>query len=76
MERALERAPGPAYILGSDMIAVIEENLGRRVLRSLPSDYRLFLDIYNRAARKAVGRGRNTFLFNAALVERVKNLRN
>ncbi len=72
----VEGYQGPAYILGSDMIATIEDNLGRKVLRSLPSDYRLFLAIYNRAAGKAARRGDETFLFDAALVEAVKNLRN
>ncbi|MFC1529672.1 DUF5700 domain-containing putative Zn-dependent protease [Gemmatimonadota bacterium] len=72
----VEGYQGPAYILGSDMIALIEDNLGRKVLRSLPSDYRLFLDIYNRAAEKAARRGEEVFLFDTALVEAVKNLRN
>jgi hypothetical protein len=72
----MEGFRGPAYILGSDMVAVIEANLGRRALRSIPSDYRLFLEFYNRAAGKAARRKAGIFLFDDTLVEAVKNLRN
>ena len=66
---------GPAYTLGSDMIATIERYLGLRALRTIPDDYRLFLDIYNRAARKARDRGEAVFLFDESLVETITSLR-
>ncbi len=72
----VEGYQGPAYVLGSDMVATIEEHLGRKALRSLPSDYRIFLDLYNQAAELASGQGVVTFLFDTALVEAVRNLRN
>ncbi len=67
---------GPAYILGSNMIATIERHLGLRVLRTIPDDYRLFLEIYNRASRKALDRGEAVFLFDESLVESITSFRN
>ena len=67
---------GPAYILGADMIATIEEHLGLRVLRTIPDDYRLLLEIYNRAALKARNRGETAYLFDESLVDSIRDYRN
>ncbi len=67
---------GPAYILGADMIATIEEHLGLRVLRTIPDDYRLLLEIYNRAALKAGNRGETAYLFDESLVDSIRDYRN
>ncbi|MFC1627764.1 DUF5700 domain-containing putative Zn-dependent protease [Gemmatimonadota bacterium] len=67
---------GPAYTLGSDMTALIEKHLGHRVLRTIPDDYRFFLEMYNRAARKALKRGEAVFLFDESLVESITSYQN
>lgn len=58
---------GPAYILGSDMVATIEEYLGLKAVRSIAKDYRELLELYNRAARRANRRGAAKYLFDEAL---------
>jgi hypothetical protein len=59
---------GPAYILGSDMVATIEEYLGLKAVRSIAKDYRQLLILYNRAAARANRRGAAKYLFDEALV--------
>jgi hypothetical protein len=62
---------GPAYVLGSDMFAVIEEYLGLEEAKRIAQDYRRLLSIYNRAAENANAAGRKLFLFDKALAEQL-----
>ncbi|MFO7866230.1 MAG: DUF5700 domain-containing putative Zn-dependent protease [Candidatus Aminicenantes bacterium] len=64
---------GPAYVLGSDMFDVIEKHLGLKEAKKIAQDYRRFLSIYNRAAENAAAAGREAFLFDRTLVERLEN---
>lgn len=64
---------GPAYVLGSDMFAVIEEYLGLGEAKKIAQDCRLLLSIYNRAAEKANAGGGNRFVFDAELVQRLQH---
>lgn len=66
---------GPAYVLGSDMIATIEEHLGLKAVRSIANDYRRLLSIYNRAALKANRRGSDKHVFDEALAGDVASYR-
>jgi hypothetical protein len=63
---------GPAYVLGSDMFAVIEENLGLEEAKKIAQDCRQLLSIYNRAAEKANDAGGNYFVYNAELAQRLQ----
>jgi hypothetical protein len=62
---------GAAYILGADMIRVIDINLGRKEALSVATDYRRLLLIYNRAAKKASKNGERIFIFDKKLVRKV-----
>ncbi|MFW6140867.1 MAG: DUF5700 domain-containing putative Zn-dependent protease [Acidobacteriota bacterium] len=64
---------GPAYVLGSDMFAVIEKHLGLEEAKKVAQDYRLLLSIYNRAAEKARAAGHEAFMFEKAVAERLEN---
>ena len=56
-------AKGPAYILGADMVARIEKELGRQAVFRVVRDFRTLLLSYNRAARCAERRGEHPFIF-------------
>jgi len=60
-------AKGPAYILGADMIARIEKELGREAVFRVVKDFRTLIHTYNRAALHARSRGGNPFIFPAGL---------
>ncbi len=60
-------AKGPAYVLGADMMRVIDTYLGRSAALELAKDPRQLLTVYNRAAQKALEKGKKPYLFDAAL---------
>lgn len=62
---------GAGYVLGADMIGVIDQYLGRKAALDLASDYRRLLIIYNRAARKAAMKGKRIFIFDDELAEKI-----
>ncbi len=64
---------GPAYVLGLDMFAVIEEYLSLEEAKKIAQDYRRLLPVYNRAAEKANAAGGNRFVFDAELVQRLQH---
>lgn len=64
-------AKGPAYILGSDIISVIDTYLGREAAISVASDYRKLLYLYNQAADKAAAQGKEIFRFEKDLADRI-----
>jgi len=67
VSRWISGAMGAAYVLGTDMISVIDTHLGRDKAVEVASDYRRLLLIYNQAAKKAKGRGTPCFVFNEEL---------
>ncbi len=64
-------AKGPAYILGGDMIRVIDTYLGREAAVSVAADYRKLLRMYNHAARQAHAQGKKPYLFSESLADRI-----
>jgi hypothetical protein len=62
---------GPAYVLASEMLSVINRFFDLQEILEIVKDYRLFLDYYNRAARLANEQGENHFLFDENLVKKV-----
>ncbi len=60
---------GPAYVLGADMMSVIERNLGANQAYALAADFRKLLVTYNRAALKANSEGDSLFVFDQKLAE-------
>ncbi len=64
---------GPAYVLGSDMFAVIEEYLGLEEAKKVAQDYRLLLSIYNRAAENARNAGQTVFIFDKDAAEQLRD---
>jgi hypothetical protein len=62
---------GPAYVLGADMYATIDHNLGLDSARAVMGDHRKLLAIYNAAARKANTQGADCFLFSDSLASRL-----
>jgi hypothetical protein len=63
---------GPAYILGANMIGVIDKYLGRDAAVSIASDYRRFLTVYNQAAQRAAAKGTTLFMFPPDLAKRIE----
>jgi hypothetical protein len=60
---------GPAYVLGANMIGVIDKYLGKDAAAGVASDYRRLLIIYNQAAQKAVEKGEKIFIFDEELAK-------
>ncbi len=63
---------GPAYVVGTDMMRTIEEQLGVEAAKPIAQDYRRLLDVYNQAATKANASGGRKFMFDEALVSEVR----
>jgi hypothetical protein len=72
MTRWLDGYQGPAYGLGVDMMRIIDTELGTDAAVNLARDSRRLLTTYNRAAVSARAAGREAYLFNAALAERLE----
>ena len=62
---------GPAYALGTDMMGLIDRELGRETAIGLSRDSRLLLETYNRAARSARKHGEEAYLFPDPLAARL-----
>ncbi len=62
---------GPAYVLGADMAATIDNYLGPDSIRAVAGDFRLFLSLYNRAAELANKRGEHRLVFDPEVVEKI-----
>lgn len=62
---------GAAYVLGADMYATIDRNLGLDAAKAVMADHRKMLLIYNEAARKANENGEDCFLFDDSLAARL-----
>ena len=75
LEKWMAGAKGPAYVLGADMIAVIERELGRERAVSVAEDYRHLLKIYNSAAEKGNAVGGRYFVFDKDLARRLSSIR-
>ena len=71
IEKWIAGYKGAAYILGADMIGVIDKYLGREAALDLALDYRRLLIIYNQAARKAAQKGNKIFIFDDELAEKI-----
>jgi len=71
MQNWMAGAKGPAYILGGDMIRMIDTYLGREVAVSVAADYRKLLQLYNRAARRAQNQGKRPYQFSESLADRI-----
>jgi hypothetical protein len=63
---------GPAYVVGTDMMRTIEEQLGVDAAKPIAQDYRRLLDVYNQAASKANASGGDQYVFDETLVSRVR----
>ncbi len=59
-----EGVKGAAYILGSDMVSVINEFLGKEAVMEVIIDYRRLIEIYNKAAKAGIRTGRKLFVFS------------
>lgn len=64
MEKWMSGYKGAGYVLGADMIGVIDKYLGRKAALDVALDYRRLLIIYNQAARKAAQKGKKIFIFD------------
>lgn len=62
---------GPAYGLGVDMMRTIDTELGTEAAVNLARDCRPLLTVYNRAAASAREAGREAYMFDAELAERL-----
>jgi len=71
MQNWMAGAKGPAYILGGDMIRMIDTYLGREAAVSVASDYRKLLQLYNRAASRAEAQGQEPYRFSELLADRI-----
>jgi len=71
MEKWMSGYKGAGYVLGADMIGVIDKYLGREAALDLALDYRRLLVVYNQAARKAAQKGNKIFIFDDQLAEKI-----
>jgi hypothetical protein len=71
MEKWMSGYKGAGYVLGADMIGVIDKYLGRKAALDLVLDYRRLLITYNQAAGKAAMIGKKIFIFDGELTEKV-----
>ncbi len=62
---------GAVYILGSDMISVINEFSGKESVMEIISDYRKLIAVYNKAAVKGNSLGNNFFVFSRDLEKKI-----
>jgi hypothetical protein len=67
---------GPAYVVGTDMMRTIEEQLGVEAAKPIAQDYRRLLEVYNQAARKANASGGGQYTFDEAIVREVRGFGN
>lgn len=67
----LAGAQGPAYVVGADMIATIERELGLPAVLEVIQDYRRLLSRYDRAAIRANEAGASLFVFDQDLADAV-----
>jgi len=72
LEKWMSGLQGPAYVVGSDMFAVIENHLGLEEAKKVAQDYRHFLSIYNQAAEKAHTAGQKAFIFDKKVAEQLQ----
>lgn len=63
MGRWMSGMKGAAYVLGADMIGVIDKYLGREFALGIALDFRSFLMVYNQAARNALAKGDKVYIF-------------
>lgn len=73
MEIWMAGAKGAAYVLGANMLSVIDRYSGHDKAVQVATDYRQFLKIYNQAAKKAHEQGQNCFIFNQELVDSISS---
>lgn len=59
-----EGVKGAVYVLGSDMISVIDEFLGKDAVMDVIADYRKLITIYNSAAKAGNRAGREFYVFS------------
>jgi hypothetical protein len=71
MGRWMSGIKGAAYVLGADMIGVIDKYLGREAALGIASDYRRFLTVYNQAAQTAPAKGNPLFIFAPDLAKEI-----
>ena len=71
MKKWMSGIKGAAYVLGADMIGVIDRYMGRKEAVDVASDYRSLLMNYNRAARIAREKGHDLFIFNEELAKKI-----
>jgi hypothetical protein len=71
MEKWMSGYKGAGYVLGADMIGVIDKYLGQKAALDLALDYRRLLIVYNQAARKAAQKGNKIFIFDEDLAEKI-----
>jgi hypothetical protein len=71
MEKWMSGYKGAGYVLGADMIGVIDQYLGRKAALDLALDYRHLLIVYNQAARKAALKGDKIFIFDRELAKKI-----
>jgi hypothetical protein len=71
MSRWVSGAVGAAYVLGTNLISVIDTHLGRDKAIEVASDCRHLLLLYNQAAKKAKEKGILCFVFNEELAKKL-----
>jgi hypothetical protein len=71
MEKWMSGYKGAAYVLGADMMRVIDKYLGQKPALDLTLDYRRLLIVYNQAARKAALKGEKIFIFDEEVAEKI-----
>jgi len=70
MEKWMSGYKGAGYVLGADMMGVIDKYLGQKAVVDLALDYRRLLIVYNQAARKAAQKGSKIFIFDEGVAEK------
>ncbi len=71
MSKWMSGYKGAGYVLGADMIGLIDKYLGRKPALDLALDYRRLLVVYNQAARKAAQKGDKIFIFDEEFAEKI-----
>ena len=66
-----EGVKGAVYVLGSDMVSVIDEFLGKNAVLDVMTDYRRLIEIYNKAAKAGNRTGRKLYVFSAKIEKMV-----
>ena len=59
-----EGVKGAVYVLGSDMVSVIDEFLGKDAVMDVMADYRKLIKIYNNAVKAGNRAGRELYVFS------------